>query len=65
MHKKTRNLNVLRSIYLRQGNSFDPCVGVVDVVYRVWIWPFSFSYFSNVEERYFDERDSKVNNIGR
>ena len=43
---------------------FDPCVGVVDVVYREWIWPF-FSYFSNVEERYFDERDSKVNNIGR
>ena len=62
--QKTRNLNVLRSIYLRQGNSFDPCVGVVDVVYRVWIWPF-FSYFSNVEERYFDQRDSKVNNIGR
>ena len=42
MHKKTRNLNVLRSIYLRQGNSFDPCVGVVDVVYREWIWPFFF-----------------------
>jgi len=54
MHKKTRNLNVLRSIYLRQGNSFDPCVGVVDVVYRVDLAIF-FSYFSNVEERYFDE----------
>ena len=33
-------------------------------LYTEWIWPF-FSYFSNVEERYFDERDSKVNNIGR
>jgi len=21
---------------------FDPCVGVVDVVYREWIWPFFF-----------------------
>ena len=26
---------------------------------------FFFRIFSNVEERYFDERDSKVNNIGR